>query len=311
MKRSITVVCVTLLSLCCASAASARPVRVTVLDSDVKSADAVLVGTVTRERMLRTVAQRHQVLDHLILPVRVQVRIKGPRGPVTIVHERLSPRSPPMINAYSPVHLKKGRTYLFLLKRVWRGHYRVLSPEDPYLVEIPPADLAALRRLPRTGTALRRTTRLLRALLHRCQTQCAAVIWILSSSAALKQRLQRPQTRKAYVQQLRRVTRKVRDANTLLAAYTNLGYLKVTAVIPQIVALVARSARPGNRYSPINVINWLQGFPPQDRIRAYQQILNRPTNPDTRRYVIQRLRAAQRQLRLTQRRFRPRPRPRP
>lgn len=277
--------------------AEARPIRVTVLDSDVVTADAVVVATVTRESLLRTVTQPYRVTDDLRLDLRVELALKGPRRGVAILHDRLNPRSPSVPNGYSPVVLRVGQTYLFFLGRVAAGEYRLLAVEDPYVVVVPPADLAALRALPQSGTAHARAIAILRTLAARCQGACHGVLWLLSGSQTFQGQVRKGPLRKPWVADLDRITRGPADENTLIGAYYLLGGLGATQVVPRIVAAVLAAEKPGSKRFPTNLIGWLQGFAPHVQIAALRTILSRSRQSETRRYARERIREAQRQIR--------------
>ena len=77
------------------------------------------------------------------------------------------------------------------------------------------------------------------------------------------------------------------EENARMTAYTALGRLNQTDVIPEIIAfVVGNSGLPSDRY---NAINWLQGFSDAEQVKALQEIIARAQDPDVVRYARMRL----------------------
>jgi hypothetical protein len=116
------------------------------------------------------------------------------------------------------------------------------------------------------------------------------VIWKLQSSSERKRLYAKnPRRRRAYIKSLIRVTRASKDGNTLNAAYTALGDLRVTSVIPRIIKELTRRPRPGSKRILSNSISWLQGFSRATQMQALAKIVARAKDPGVVRTARQRL----------------------
>ncbi len=277
--------------------ARARPVRAINLDSDATGKLAVVVGTVTRIRVAPR-AQRRAGLQPLIVEVRVRRALHLPgshraRGPrvLHVLHSRRLPMAAPRINAFSPKELAFGRTYLlFLLRTGKHGVYRLVAPEDPYLVELPSYAPWVWKSLPPRGSVLEQVVTLLMNRVQRCYRRCMGEIWLLGGSSRFRTRPRFSRQRRTFVQALKRIAGRSLDPNTLTAAYTVLGQLGVTSEIKPIVRYICHPPRRNRVTTPAGAIHWLQGYPEPVQIRALRRILGCVSDPGARRQARSSLR---------------------
>ena len=106
-----------------ASPVLARPIRVATLDNDATGSTTVVVGTITRIRAYPPAGSKAGLVP-LALDVRVDAAIHLPVQPggrvpkrIVVTHTRRRPSALPLINAFSPVELRFGRTYVLFLHR--------------------------------------------------------------------------------------------------------------------------------------------------------------------------------------------------
>jgi hypothetical protein len=76
--------------------------------------------------------------------------------------------------------------------------------------------------------------------------------------------------------------------NTLTAAYTTLGELGVTSIIPRIVGIACGDPKKTKRSLP-NTLHWLQGFDDKEQRRALKTIIARAKDPQVVKHARWRL----------------------
>lgn len=293
MLKTLLVFClisgVTLLS---GGRAMARPIRIGSLDSDATAKNTIIVGTITRVRASPP-ANKRQRLQPVTLTVRVKAAIRLANGPsgkppssITVAHSRRLPSRVPAINAFTPVRLSFGRTYLLFLTRTKsRQSYRLVAPEDPYLIEFKPALSWIWRQYKKQGSVLQNVAPLLENLLLRCYWGCHQPIWLLGNSRGYRKLLSRRGRRARFLKQLRSIAAASTDSNTLLAAYTVLGQLGDRSVIKHIVRYACRPPRRNRPVPPSAAIGWLQGYGELVQIKAMKRMLRCTRNRYLRRDV--------------------------
>lgn len=275
------------------ASADARPSRAISIDGDIGTSDVAMVGSVVGMRVISKSAPGpfNSTVELREYDVRVEVPYgRSSRGQlVRLVHPRVLPSSKPVINGFGPVSIQRGKAYLFFLRARSAGGHELVAVEDR-LVEIPSWSFATLRRM-RHGKAIDRLVAGLELLVRRCSADCSALIWKLQSSNVRKRHhAAHPKRRRLYVRSLIRLTRSNKHDNTLLSAYTSLGFMGVTRVVPRIVRELTRRPRRGSRRILSNSISWLQGFSEPVQMRALATVVARAKDPGVVRAAQQRLR---------------------
>jgi hypothetical protein len=276
-----------------AAPAAARPVITNSL-ADIKDVDAAFIGTIVSE---------HEVIASTTGPFRSTVKIMefGLLVDIPFVgvktgqdaklrHPVLLPNQGPVINGFGPVVLTKGKAYLFLLRRSAPNVFELRAVEDGSRhVELEPAILPSLVPLARKAKEpADRATDVLLGVLERCSGGCAGAVWLVGGAIKRAGKAGPTAWRQRHRVALLRVVSKSQHDNTLLAAYTELGRLGVTSVIPRIVNVACQDPKKTKRILS-NVINWLQGFSDAEQARALKTIVARAKDPSVVRYARSRL----------------------
>jgi hypothetical protein len=259
---------VVILLLVGGSVASARVTRSVSVDA-IAGAPVAVVATIIGSQNVQRAQQGNQRVETLRLTARVELAFKGSNkgARLRFLHWRARATGPVLNGLHYP-ELEQGRAYLLALALQGKD-LQLLAPEDEP-VEISEQVLRA-RVKQQAGLMA-----LLEDQVRLCPKGCGRAIWLLAHAP---KSLRLPDGKMAGL--LLQAARSSNDGNTRLAAYSVLGELGQTSVIPEIVrACVGSTGRSDHR---ANAISWLQGFAKAAQVDALKQILARSSDPVVQR----------------------------
>jgi len=281
------------------TALHARAVRSIWLERDVRECEIVAVGMVTgvqakgtKQRTVpgMTVNGKPYAEEVEILSVsyRVEIAIKGQveEGKTyQFRHYRLVGRPRSMVGTHF-FSYNQGETYLLFLKQRGDGAFEPVAPEwEP--VTFGPETLKKLKALPRREDLVEWVIDMLVVRREAQRPGAAPAIRMLEGSPSFKKRAGDRAFRDQVVRALVLVTEKGRDGWGVGSAYTLLGELNETSVIPKIVEFACSKGKMWEHKS--NAINWLQGFPAREQVKALEEIAAKAHDPRAVGYARSRL----------------------
>jgi hypothetical protein len=152
---------------------------------------------------------------------------------------------------------------------------------------VPP--LVKVAKLHAKKKAAARATEVLMHRVGTCKNACPRAIWMLSRVKALTAKTKAAKARrKRFAASLVRVVHASDHDNTLNAAYTELGRLGVTSVLPRIIRIACGDPKKTKRILS-NTINWLQGYDDAHQIAALEKIVKRAKDPHVVSYAKRKL----------------------
>ena len=263
--------------------AEARITRAVSIDGASAQSEAVVLATITAVRPAGAGRYQRVPVVQLDVTCRVVLSYKGsPAGATLVVrHLRSRPNQQPMVNGYYFADLVVGRTYLLFLERDAGGRL-VLGANEDAPIWLSAAEVGVARRLPRRGVVATRVVDLLERLLSLRTQDTGRIVWLLSQAALVRRRIAAPAGRRVWIAALERVIRVATRENDLGAAYTILGRLGETRILPALIARICTPAVKGGTL-PANRVGWLQGFKPAVQIKALEKVARCTTDPHTRR----------------------------
>lgn len=266
-----------LLTAAPASAWISRALTVEAIGGATVSAVATIIDVKPGKR-----GRRGDHLDALRATARVELALRGAKHGQTLrfTHWRSRVGAPLGLNGPSYPKLVKGRRYLLVLQLHGKT-LQLAAPEDTPIEISPRALRGALKQ--HVGPPLHKALALLRLQVLFCEKSCGKAIWLLAGAPPAR-RLPKAKM----VALMLPVTRsKTTDANSKLAAYSVLGKLGESSVIPQIIAYCGGTT--GRSDARANAVSWLQGFNNAQQIAGLKAILRQTSDPLVRRSASYRL----------------------
>lgn len=275
--RTVLLATAMLLTAAPASAWISRSLTVEAIGGATVSAVATIVDVKPGKR-----GRRGDQLDALRVTARVELAIRGAKHGQTLrfTHWRAKGGALRGLNGPYYPKLVKGQRYLLALQLHGKT-LQLAAPEDAPIEISPRALRGALKQ--HVGPPLHKALALLRLQVLFCEKSCGKAIWLLARAPTAR-RLPKAKM----IALLLPVTRsKTTDANSKLAAYSVLGKLGETSVIPRIVAYCGGTV--GRSDTRANAVSWLQGFDKAQQIAGLKAILRQTNDPSVRRSASYRL----------------------
>jgi hypothetical protein len=258
------------------SIAEGRGFKSTSLDQSPDEAELVVIAKVKDVTQIKKERVNDQPIENLDVKVTVIEAIKGTAtGDLVVRHRRVGPNPGPTGNGFSFVELAPGDLVVLFLQRVNGKLSLVAEEDDGHFIRLSDVELLALPAASKSATPWDRLVVILEQQLSGCKDRCHVPIWLLSQSPRYKKQMDR----KLFVAELVRVTKDVTEQNSLLAAYTVLGQMGETSILP---SLIARMKGP-------NDVSWLQGYEKPVEMKALQEVIAKTKDADTRRRATERL----------------------